>query len=48
VLNPKYKIEIKKPKRGKKVTNDEYERLIESRLEQMTDGDGTIHIEIAR
>jgi GLPGLI family protein len=48
VLNPKDKIEIKKPKRGKKVTNDEYERLIESRLEQMTDGDGTIHIEISR
>jgi GLPGLI family protein len=48
VLNPKDKIEIKKPKRGKKVTNDEYERLIESRLEKMTDGDGTIHIEISR
>lgn len=52
VLNPKEKIEIKVPKKGKKVTNSEYQRLVEEQMEQMSNqsrngGDG-IRIEIHR
>lgn len=48
VLNPKSKNEIKKPKKGKKVTKKEYESLIEKQLEQMKDENGAIKIEITR
>ena len=46
VLNPKNKTEIKKPKKGKKVTKKEHESLIAKQMEQMTDEDGAIRIEI--
>jgi GLPGLI family protein len=46
ILNPKEKISIKKPKKGRKVTKEEYERLIENQLEQMKDDKGDIKIEI--
>lgn len=45
-LNPKTKSEIKKPKKGKKVTKKEYDSLIEKQMEKMKDGDGTIRIEM--
>lgn len=48
ILNPKEKVNIKKPKIGKKVTKEEYERLMENQFEQMKDGDGVIKIEIQR
>lgn len=48
VLNPKQKIQIKTPKKGKRVTKKEYERLIEAQMEQMKDSDGNIRIEINR
>ncbi|RZK10453.1 MAG: GLPGLI family protein [Flavobacterium sp.] len=48
VLNPKTKNEIKKPKKGKKVTKKEYESLIEKQMEQMTDGNGAIRIDITK
>ncbi len=48
VINPKEKIDIKVPKKGKKVTKTEYERLIENQMEQMKDGDGNIKIQIHR
>lgn len=48
VLNPKDKTEIKKPKKGKKVTKKEHESLIAKQMEQMTDKDGAIRIEIHR
>jgi len=48
ILNPKEKIVIKAPKKGKKVTKKEYERLIENQMEQMKDSDGNIRIEINR
>ncbi|RZJ98139.1 MAG: GLPGLI family protein, partial [Flavobacterium sp.] len=48
VLNPKTKNEIKKPKKGKKVTKKEYESLIEKQMEQMTDENGAIRIDITK
>jgi len=48
VLNPKTKNEIKKPKKGKKVTKKEYESLIEKQMEQMKDGNGAIRIDITK
>ncbi|MFY0484043.1 GLPGLI family protein [Flavobacterium sp. PLA-1-15] len=48
VLNPKTKNEIKKPKKGKKVTKKEYESLIEKQMEQMKDENGAIRIEIQK
>ena len=48
VLNPKEKVQIKAPKKGKRVTKKEYERLIETQMEQMKDSDGNIRIEINR
>ncbi len=48
ILNPKDKIEIKKPKKGKKVTKKEYDSLIEKQLEKMKDEKGNIKIEINR
>lgn len=46
VLNPKDKITIKVPKRGKKVTKKEYELLIEKQMEQMKDSKGNVQIRI--
>lgn len=48
ILNPKEKVLIKAPKKGKKVTKKEYERLIENQMEQMKDAEGNIRIEINR
>ncbi|MGC4040036.1 MAG: GLPGLI family protein [Flavobacterium sp.] len=52
VLNPKQKIEIKVPKKGKKVTNAEYQRLVEKQMEQMNNqsdnGRDGVRIEIHR
>jgi len=52
VLNPKGKNEIKIPKKGKKVTNAEYQRLVGEQIEQMNNQSGSgrdgIHIEIHR
>ena len=48
VLNPKDKTEIKRPKKGKKVTKKEYESLIEKQMEQMKDKDGNIRIDITK
>lgn len=48
VLNPKDKVVIKVPKKGKKVTKKEYERLVEKQMEQMKDPDGNFRIEIQR
>lgn len=45
-LNPKTRSEIKRPKRGKKVTKKEYDSLIEKQLEKMKDKDGVIKIEM--
>lgn len=47
-LNPKTKSEIKRPKKGKKVTKKEYDSLIEKQMEQMKDSDGNIRIEIQK
>jgi len=46
VLNPKDKVVIKMPKKGKKVTKKEYEALIEKQLESMKDSKGNIHINL--
>ncbi|WP_447635925.1 GLPGLI family protein [Flavobacterium microcysteis] len=46
VLNPKDKVVIKMPKKGKKVTKKEYEALIEKQLESMKDSKGAIHINL--
>ncbi len=48
ILNPKNKTEIKKLKKGKKVTKAEYDKIINEQLEQMSDGKGNIKIEINR
>lgn len=46
VLNPKDKVVIKMPKKGKKVTKKEYEALIEKQMESMKDSKGNIHINL--
>jgi len=46
VLNPKNKFEIKKPKKGKRVTKKQYDSLIEKQMEKMTEDDGVIHISV--
>lgn len=48
VLNPKKKVEIKMPKKGKRVTKLEYDSLIAKQMETMTDDDGVIRIEIGQ
>lgn len=48
VLNPKEKTEIKKPKKGKKVTKKEFEKINEKQLEKMKDSNGNIEIHISR
>lgn len=44
VLNPKEKIEIKKPKKGKKVSQKEFNKIMEDKLESMKNSDGVIEI----
>ncbi len=44
VINPKEKIAIKKPKKGKKVSQKEFNKIMEDKLESMTNSDGTIEI----
>lgn len=44
VLNPKEKAEIKRPKKGKKVNQKEFEEITMKQLESMKDASGTIHI----
>ena len=52
VLNPKEKVALKVPNKGKKVTKSEYERLVQEQMEQMSkqsgDGKDGIRIEIHR
>ncbi|WP_306354022.1 GLPGLI family protein [Flavobacterium sp. '19STA2R22 D10 B1'] len=49
VLNPKEKIVIKKPTKGKKVSQEEYKRIMEKQLNKMKDSKGiTTAIEIGR
>jgi len=48
IVNPKDKVVIKLPKKGKKVTRKEYEVLMEKQMNQMKDADGNITIEIQR
>lgn len=48
IVNPKDKIAIKLPKKGKKVTKADYESLMKKQFEQMKDSDGNIKIEITR
>ncbi|WP_445452889.1 GLPGLI family protein [Flavobacterium sp. 25HG05S-40] len=51
ILNPKEKLTIKVPNKGKKVTKSEYERLVQEQLEQMSnqsDEKGGIRIEVHR
>ena len=44
ILNPKEKAEIKRPKKGKKVNQKEFEEITKKQLESMKDGNGVIHI----
>ena len=44
VLNPKEKIEIKAPKNGKKVTQKEFDKIQEDKLNSMMDQNGAIEI----
>ncbi len=46
VLNPKEKVEIKRPNKGKKVTREEHEKIMEKQLEKMQDSKGNIRIQI--
>jgi GLPGLI family protein len=46
VLNPKDKTEIKKPKKGKRVTKKQYDSLMEQQLKKMTNEDGVIEIQM--
>ena len=52
VLNPKEKIEIKEPKKGKKVSQEEYEKIMKKHSEDMMErfknqrgGEGTMIFE---
>lgn len=44
ILNPKEKSEIKRPKKGKKVNQKEFEEITKKQLENMKDANGIIHI----
>ncbi|UPQ77841.1 GLPGLI family protein [Flavobacterium azooxidireducens] len=46
VINPKEKIRINKPKKGKKITEKEYDKIVEDKLSEYKDGDGVIQIKI--
>ncbi len=45
-LNSKEKNEIKKPNKGKKVNQKEYDRIVEKQMESMKDSKGNINIKI--
>lgn len=45
-LNSKEKTEIKRPNKGKKVNQKEYDRIVEKQLENMKDSKGNINIKI--
>jgi GLPGLI family protein len=46
ILNPSNKIEIKKPKVGKKVNQKEFDAIEESKLKSMTNDDGVIELRV--
>lgn len=46
ILNPKKKIEIKKPNKGKRVTKKQYDSLMKKQMEKMNDENGLINIEV--
>lgn len=46
VINPKDKTVIKTPKKGKVISQKNYDELVEKHFEKMKDKDGIIHIEI--
>lgn len=46
VLNPKTNYSMKLPKKGKKVTKAEYDKIVEDKLESMKDSEGVIQIRI--
>ncbi|NBL63777.1 GLPGLI family protein [Flavobacterium sp. NST-5] len=46
ILNPKEKTEIKRPNKGKKVSREEYVKILEKQLERMTDSKGNINIQV--
>lgn len=48
VLNPKDKVEIAKLTKGKKVTKAEFEKIMQERMAQMSDGKGGMQIHITR
>jgi GLPGLI family protein len=48
VLNPKEKIEIKVPTKGKKVNKKTYDKIVSEQLESMKDSNGAIRIDIGR
>lgn len=48
VLNPKEKSAIKKPTKGKKITKDEYDVIMEKQFDKMKDSKGDMRIEIRR
>lgn len=45
-LNPKEKSEIKRPSKGKKVTQKEYDKIFKEKIESMTDSKGIINIKV--
>ncbi|WP_296148537.1 GLPGLI family protein [uncultured Flavobacterium sp.] len=45
-LNSKEKTEIKRPNKGKKVNQKEYDRIVEKQMENMKDSKGNINIKI--
>lgn len=46
ILNPKERVAVHKPKKGKKVTEKEYEKIVEDKLSEYKDGNGVIQIKI--
>lgn len=46
ILNPKQKVAIKRPSKGKKVSKSEYEEIMRKQLERMQDSKGNINIQI--
>lgn len=47
VLNPKEKFQIKKPKKGKPITREAFEKLTEEKFESMKNKDGAIEINVS-
>ncbi len=46
VINPKRKIKISKPVKGKLIPKADYDKLVESQYEKMKDADGVIHLNV--